>query len=88
MGWVHVEHRSSLEVGERAELMGLVVDATGRRTGLGRLLVGEAERWARARGLRQVVVRSNVAREPSHPFYDAIGYSRSKTQHVYVKTLS
>jgi len=88
VGWVHVEHRSSIEVGERAELMGLVVDASGRRNGIGRLLVDEAERWARARGLRQVVVRSNVARELSHPFYSAIGYSRSKTQHVYGKTLS
>ena len=35
-GWVHVEHGSSLEGGERAELMGLVIDSSARRSGLGR----------------------------------------------------
>jgi hypothetical protein len=33
-------------------------------------------------------VRSNVARELSHPFYESLGYERAKTQHVYRKTLA
>jgi GNAT superfamily N-acetyltransferase len=88
LGWMHVEHRSTLEGGERAELMGLVVDASTRREGLGRELVGAAERWAESRGLPSLTVRSNVARELSHPFYEALGYSRDKTQHVYGKALN
>jgi len=87
-GWVHIEHRVSLESGDRAELMGLVVDATDRRGGLGRSLVRIAEEWASARGLFTMTVRSNIAREASHPFYEVLGYSRSKTQHVYTKALS
>jgi GNAT superfamily N-acetyltransferase len=85
LGWVHVEHRFSLEGGDRAELMGLVVDSRARRHGLGRELVDVAENWARARGLPAVTVRSNAARELSHPFYEALGYVREKTQHVYRK---
>jgi GNAT superfamily N-acetyltransferase len=87
LGRVHVEHRSSIEGGERAELMALVVDSSARRRGVGRDLVDYAESWARSRGLAAMTVRSNAARELSHPFYEAIGYSRDKTQHVYSKAL-
>jgi GNAT superfamily N-acetyltransferase len=87
VGRVHVEHRSSLEAGDRAELMALVVDSSARRRGLGRELVEYAEAWAVSRGLAALTVRSNAARELSHPFYEALGYSRDKTQHVYSKAL-
>jgi len=87
LGWMHVEHRTSVEGGERAELMGLVVDSSERRRGTGRALVDAAERWAESQGLAALTVRSNVARELSHPFYEALGYVREKTQHVYRKRL-
>jgi len=87
LGRVHVEHRSSIEAGDRAEIMGLVVDSSARRRGVGRDLVEYAESWARSRGLAALTVRSNAARELSHPFYAALGYSRDKTQHVYSKAL-
>ena len=87
LGWMHVEHRFSLEGADRAELMGLVVDSSARRGGVGRALVSAAEKWALARGLPAMTVRSNAAREHSHPFYEALGYAREKTQHVYRKAL-
>jgi GNAT superfamily N-acetyltransferase len=87
-GWTHVEHRFSLEGGDRVELMGLVVDSKSRRGGLGRELVALAEAWASARGLASLTVRSNAARAESHPFYEKLGYARSKTQHVYGKTIT
>ena len=87
-GWMHVEHRFSLEGGDRAELMGLVVDSTARRRGLGRELVDVAENWALAHGLSSLTVRSNATRTLSHPFYESLGYSRSKTQHVYTKVVT
>lgn len=87
-GWMHVEHRISLEGGERAELMGLVVDSTVRRRGIGRELVDAAMHWALARGLAQITVRSNTMRVLSHPFYEALGYQRAKTQHVYTKRIT
>jgi ribosomal protein S18 acetylase RimI-like enzyme len=86
-GWVHVAHRISLEGGERAELMGLVVDSSVRREGVGAGLVQAAEGWASERDLASITVRSNVTRDEAQAFYDALGYRRSKTQHAYEKAL-
>lgn len=86
-GYVGVERRLALQVDERAEITGLVVDSAARRSGLGRALVDAAERWAVQQGLHTVVVRSNIARPESHPFYEGIGYQRTKTSHMYHKEL-
>ena len=86
-GWIAVERRLSLESGERVEITGLVVDATARRGGVGRALVATAEAWARGQGIDVVVVRSNVQRQASHPFYEGQDYVRQKSQHVYAKRL-
>jgi GNAT superfamily N-acetyltransferase len=88
LGWIAAERRTLLESGERVELVGLVVSADARRAGIGRALVSAAERWAGSGGTRMVVVRSNVTRPESHPFYEGIGYVRNKTQHSYVKHLA
>ena len=87
IGWIHAEERQILESPMWCEIMGLVVDAAHRDRGAGRALVEEVEAWARERGLRTVKVRSNVVREESHPFYLRLGYARSKTQHVYLKSV-
>lgn len=87
-GWIAVEHRRTLEPGEWGEIVGLVVDARFRGTGVGRMLVLDVEQRTRALGLRAVTVRSNVIREMSHPFYENVGYVRRKTQHGYIKHLS
>jgi GNAT superfamily N-acetyltransferase len=87
LGWTHVEQRRHLVDEETAEIMGLVVDSHGRRGGVGRSLVAAIEQWAAARGLGRIVVRSNVMRAESHPFYEALGYARKKTQHTYKKAL-
>lgn len=86
-GWAHVERRVNLESGDRAELMGLVVDAQFRRAGIGKRLVEAVEIWAASRDLHVMVVRSNAAREASHVFYRRLGYEFIKTQHVYQKAL-
>lgn len=87
LGWAAVEVRSLLIAPRKPELMGLVVAANARRLGVGRALVAAAEHWAAARGGERMTVRSNAARRESHPFYERLGYTRSKTQHVYVKRL-
>lgn len=87
LGWMHVARCITLETGEYAEILGLVVDAHVRRGGVGRALVAAAERWARSQRLARITVRSNAARVESHPFYAALGYQRPKSQHVYVKLL-
>jgi uncharacterized damage-inducible protein DinB len=64
-----------------------VVDPSCRRQGVGGRLVEAVETWAMARGLDVIVVRSNVTRRESHPFYERHGYTRAKTQHAYRKSL-
>ena len=88
LGWTHVARCITVETGEYAEILGLVVDSATRRGGLGRALVAAAERWAGEQRLPRITVRSNAARIESHPFYAALGYQRPKTQHVYVKVLA
>jgi GNAT superfamily N-acetyltransferase len=85
-GWIAAERRRTLESGERVEIVGLVVDTSCRGSGVGRLLVVDAEQWARSLGFMSMSVRSNIARDASHPFYERLGYVRRKTQHCYVKT--
>lgn len=87
-GFVGLEQRLTVESGDRAEIVGLVVDARVRRGGTGRRLVAAAEDWARARGIDELFLRSNVARQEAHAFYPALGFERSKTQHVYRKPLA
>jgi len=87
-GWGAAEFRVSLETGPRVEITGLVVDASTRRLGIGRLLVEHLERWAADRSCPILLVRSNVARQESHPFYERLGYEQTKTQHSYKKVLN
>ena len=87
VGWVHGSEQRLLESPRRCELLGLVVEAPERGRGVGRRLVLAVEEWARARGLEQMAVRSNVTRAESHPFYERLGYARVKTQHAYRKRL-
>ncbi len=86
-GWIHAADQDLVESERRCEILGLVVDGRRRRGGIGRRLVTEVERWAARRGLRQMSVRSNVTRAESHPFYEAQGYVRLKTQQVYRKAI-
>ena len=83
VGWTHVALVDSLESEPFAEIRALVVDSAVQRKGVGRLLVDEAKRWARAKGVSKLRVRSNVVREEAHQFYPAQGFVKSKTQAVY-----
>jgi GNAT superfamily N-acetyltransferase len=87
VGWIHGAEHEFLVAGRVGEICGLVVAEGERTSGVGRRLVEAVEQWARGRGLDEVSVRSNVARTESHPFYEKVGYTRLKTQHVYRKPL-
>ena len=85
VGWVHAAEEELLESGRRCEILGLVVGEAARRGGVGRALVSAVQTWAAARGLVAVTVRSNITRAESHPFYERLGFTRVKTQHVYTR---
>jgi GNAT superfamily N-acetyltransferase len=88
LGWAVAERRLTLESGESVELTGLVVDTSARRLGVGRALVAATEHWALQNGFSSILVRSNITRTESHPFYERLGFKRTKTQHAYKKPLS
>ena len=86
-GWIQLFDEIGIAGGHRAEVAGLVVDASCRGAGVGRQLMEFAERWAKKRGCRSVYLRTNVTRAAAHIFYERIGYEHIKTQKAYRKTL-
>jgi GNAT superfamily N-acetyltransferase len=87
VGWVHAFVRRLLIVGPHAEIGGLVVDEEHRGRGTGRLLMQEAEGWAREQGCQAIYLRSNIVRQGAHRFYKQIGYSNIKTSLTFRKEL-
>jgi GNAT superfamily N-acetyltransferase len=86
-GLLHVFARPALENPPEAVIEALVVDGGLRRSGIGRTLMAEAERWAAARGLRSVMLSSNVVRRGAHAFYHALGYGTAATSLILRKRL-
>lgn len=87
-GWIHVFVKQLLESDREAEIGGLVVDREFRGQGVGKALVERAERWARAKRLKSVHVRSNVIRKNARAFYHGLGYGVVKTQRSFRKRVS
>jgi GNAT superfamily N-acetyltransferase len=73
-----VLHRAAmLQVGHSvARIMTLVVDEASRGRGVGRLLTGYAERWARAAGCDVLELTTNLRRTEAHAFYEAAGFTK------------
>lgn len=87
VGWLHATVTRSLVVESAASIAGLVVDEHFRRKGVARSLMRQAEAWTLSQGVKSVSLRTNVARNAAHMFYEQLGYQRVKTQHVYRKLL-
>ena len=86
-GWCHVEVRRTLVEPLSALILGLVVGEQHRAAGIGAELLAAAERWARARNCRRLVVATRIARERAHAFYAREGYEVAKTSYFLTKSL-
>ena len=86
-GWIHAYVCYVLESDAYVELGGFVVDESRRGQGVGGMLLGEVEEWARRKGCGSVRVRSNIVRLGAHKFYAAQGFEQIKTQHAFRKRL-
>ena len=75
VGFVHVQGVTLLGTNAYAEIGSLVVDHAHRRRGIGRMLVGACERWAKERAFSTMRLRLPRARPPeAHGFYRQLGY--------------
>jgi GNAT superfamily N-acetyltransferase len=87
IGWIHLSEAHSPGSDPRAEIANLVVDSRFRSAGAGRQLVERGEQWARERKLTVIGLHSNIIRERAHAFYLRLGYTITKSQKVFRKTL-
>ncbi len=87
VGWLHVFLCHLMESDPYAEIGGLIVDERCRGSGIGQRLLEQAETWARAKGCASVRLRSNIIRKEAHEFYLQHGYTVTKTQHAFAKSL-
>ncbi len=85
VGWIHVYGVGLLETDGYAEIGGLVVDVSARRQGIGRQLLGRAEKWTAARGYLELRLRSGLHWLDAHEFYAAVGYKPAKTSYMFRK---
>ncbi|HVG93593.1 MAG TPA: GNAT family N-acetyltransferase [Planctomycetota bacterium] len=85
IGWVEVCLEETLTSGRRCRVTGLVVDQAARRQGVGRALLGWAERWARTHGCDELYLTTNEQRQEAHAFYERLGWHLRKTSHVFAK---
>jgi GNAT superfamily N-acetyltransferase len=86
-GWMHAAVSEPLDVDRFAVVVGLVVDADHRGSGVGRQLMEHAESWARAQGCAFVRLTSSSTRTEAHRFYERIGYTNIKTQYSFAKAV-
>lgn len=81
VGLIHMFERPALEKPCEAVVQALVVAAEYRGTGVGALLMQEAEAWARSRGLPGITLYTRIDRDAARAFYERLGYRRSATSH-------
>jgi ribosomal protein S18 acetylase RimI-like enzyme len=74
VGVLHVFERPALEKPCEAIVQALVVDSEARSSGVGEVLMREAEAWASDRKLPSVSLYSRADRKRAHAFYERIGY--------------
>lgn len=86
-GWLHAALGVYLEAEAFVVIAGLVVDRNHRRKGIGRMLMAEAEEWARKQRCSIVRLSSTSARTAAHEFYRRLGYANIKTQYSFAKLL-
>jgi GNAT superfamily N-acetyltransferase len=88
VGLLHVYARPALDKPPEAVVQAVVVDRAFRSGGIGKRFMAAAERWAAERGYHSVSLSSNIVRAEAHAFYEAIGYRRFASSHLFRKELA
>lgn len=87
LGWIQINREAaSLIIADYAEVAALVVEEKCRGKGAGKLLLQEAEKWAKQNHVKLIRIRSSVKRTGAHRFYLREGYQISKISNTFTKS--
>lgn len=86
-GWMHLERVEDLIEEDKAEIKAIVVDEIARGNGVGKVLIREAEKWAKTNHLRIIYLSCNILRERTHAFYGRQGFTSNKTSLFFEKEI-
>ena len=70
-----------------ANILGLAVAGDHQRCGFGKVLLNEAEQWARNNGIKILRLDSGMKRTSAHEFYRAMDLIDDKDQKRFIKWL-
>jgi len=87
VGWIHAFVARRVQTPPFVEIGGLVVTPGQRRFGVGSALCRRVELWAEGLGVARIRVRSRTDRAESASFFETVGFSRTKMQHVFDRSL-
>jgi len=87
VGFVHVFIALRIETDAFAELGGFIVAEKYRGRGIGTYLLTAAEKWVVHQGIGKLRVRSRSTRNDAHKFYERLGFSKTKDQYIYDKSI-
>lgn len=88
VGYVHAEEYRVLYAPLLVNVLGIAVDGGVRGLGVGRALMDAVEAWATRRGAAAVRLVSGESRAGAHAFYERLGYTSSKRQLNFRKSLA
>ena len=88
IAWIHIFETQRIESKAFAEIGGFIVSETFRNKGVGKKLLKNAEEWTQNKNFSKLRVRSKIEREDAKKFYSKMGFSVSKEQRVFDKTMN
>lgn len=87
VGYCHAELYRLLYVPLMVNVLGIAVDVGVRRRGVGLALVEAAEQWARDRNATAIRLVSGENRDGAHRFYSRAGFTSTKRQLNFRKSV-
>lgn len=86
-GYIHANDYDVLYFPTMKNVMGIAVDGTYRRCGIGRMLLKAVESWAQETGAEGIRLVSGANRAEAHEFYRNCGFEEGKQQLNFKKCI-
>lgn len=84
-GYIQVCDYECCYMDSMKNIVGLVVDHSFQKSGVGKALLTATEDWAREQGCAGVRLHSGAERTEAHKFYEHCGYFHKKSHKNYIK---